>query len=57
VPAGSVAAQSPGAFSKATQGSVITLQLSNGQPPAAAPNQPGQPVQPNPGPTKPGKGN
>src|SRR5450830_59639 len=43
VPAGSVAAQSPGAYSKVTKGSTITLQLSNGQPPAAAPAQPVQP--------------
>lgn len=42
VPAGSVGAQSPGASSKVTKGSLITLQLSNGQPPAVDPNQPGQ---------------
>ena len=48
VPAGSVATQSPGAFSKVTKGSVITVQLSNGQPPAVDPNQPAQP-QLNPG--------
>ena len=49
VPAGSVAAQSPGAFSKATKGSAITLQLSNGQPPAVDPNAQVQPGQQNPG--------
>jgi len=60
VPADSVAAQSPGAYSKVTKGSTITLQLSNGQPPAVDPNaqpQPGQSAQPNPGPGKPGKPN
>ncbi|MGV8979423.1 MAG: transglycosylase domain-containing protein [Cellulomonas sp.] len=64
VPAGSVATQSPGAFSKVTKGSSITVQLSNGQPPAADPNQPGQPGQPgqpnqgggNPGGGGPGNG-
>ncbi|HEX5332523.1 MAG TPA: transglycosylase domain-containing protein [Cellulomonas sp.] len=58
VPAGSVAAQSPGAFAKATKGSVITLQLSNGQPPAPAvdPNAQVQPVQPAPQNPNPGKG-
>lgn len=50
VPAGSVGAQSPGASSKVTKGSLITLQLSNGQPPAVDPNAQVQPVQPNPGP-------
>jgi membrane peptidoglycan carboxypeptidase len=50
VPAGAVAAQSPGAGSKVTRGSLITLQLSNGQPPAVDPNLPVQPVQPNPNP-------
>ncbi|NMM31593.1 MAG: penicillin-binding protein [Cellulomonas sp.] len=44
-PAGSVGAQSPGPYSKVTKGSTITLQLSNGQPPAVDPNQPGQPNQ------------
>jgi membrane peptidoglycan carboxypeptidase len=51
-PAGSVVAQSPGAFSKVTRGSYITVQLSNGQPPAVDPNQPAQP-QPNPDKPKP----
>jgi membrane peptidoglycan carboxypeptidase len=51
VPAGSVAAQSPAAYSKVTKGSTITLQLSNGQAPAAAP---AQPAQPSPSPTGPG---
>ena len=57
VPAGSVAAQSPSAFAKTTKGSVITLQLSNGQPPAPAvdPNAQVQPVQPGPQ-NPPGKG-
>ncbi|PVU82559.1 glycosyl transferase [Cellulomonas sp. WB94] len=48
VPAGSVATQSPGAFAKVTKGSVITVQLSNGQPPAVDPNAQVQPVQPGP---------
>jgi len=61
VPAGSVATQSPGAFSKATKGSAITVQLSNGQPPTFDPNQPGPqfpPGQGNPqGPPNGGPGN